>query len=265
MPVVLQRFNRAIEWYCHCLKTPVARGKFYIGTSGWHYKHWKGNFYPVELKADDHFPFYQKKFDTVEINNSFYRLPSAETFARWRKESPKDFVFVIKGSRYTTHQKKLKDPTESSRLFFDHVKHLKKKLGAILFQLPPMWKVNVERFAAFLRVLPRKYRYAFEFRNPTWYTEEIFALLEKYNCAFCMYELAGHTSPHRITADFVYVRLHGPGGKYQGSYSDVQLGHWAEQCKSWQKSGLDVFVYFDNDQLGYAAHNALTLKALLKE
>jgi uncharacterized protein YecE (DUF72 family) len=242
----------------------MTKGEIHIGTSGWHYKHWAGTFYPDSIMPNEQFEFYAKSFTTVEINNSFYRLPTPEIFTRWRKESPRNFIFVIKASRYITHQKKLKDPKQSTRKFFDNVKYLKDKLGAILFQLPPMWNVNVERFEAFLKVLPRKYRYAFEFRNDTWYTDEIFRLLKKYKCAFCTYELAGHTAPAVITADFVYLRLHGPGNKYQGCYTESQLLYWAKQVTVWRRKGLDVFVYFDNDQLGYAAHNALHLKQIVK-
>jgi uncharacterized protein YecE (DUF72 family) len=243
----------------------MKRGQIHIGTSGWHYKHWIGTFYPPATKPNEQFDFYKQHFNTVEINNSFYRLPSPETFKIWRKQSAPDFLFVVKASRYITHQKKLNNPEETTSRFFENVKYLREKLGPILFQLPPAWKVNVERLKAFLEVLPDKFRYVFEFRNITWYTDDVFSLLQKYNCAFCIYELAGHTSPVNITADFVYVRLHGPGDKYQGSYTQRQLKAWAEQCKDWQQQELDVFVYFDNDQLGYAAFNARTLKEMLNE
>ncbi|HEY0653493.1 MAG TPA: DUF72 domain-containing protein [Chryseosolibacter sp.] len=241
----------------------MTKGKFYIGTSGWHYRHWVGTFYPKDLKQDQQFEYYKKHFDTVEINNSFYRLPSPETFERWRKESGKTFLFVVKASRFITHNKKLKDPETSYERFFTNVKMLKQKLGPILFQLPPKWNVNIDRLRDFLRALPRKFRYVFEFRNETWYTEEVYGLLREYNCAFCIYELAGHTSPTLVTADYVYVRLHGPGDKYQGSYDNKQLKEWAKACRMWQHEGLDVFVYFDNDQLGYAAFNAKTLKEMV--
>jgi uncharacterized protein YecE (DUF72 family) len=241
----------------------MTKSKIYVGTSGWHYKHWLGTFYPEGTKSSAQFTLYKETFNTVEINNSFYRLPSPETFESWRKESPRDFVFAVKASRFITHNKKLLDPKETVRRFFANVKFLKEKLGVILFQLPPTWKVNSERLKEFLKVLPRKYRYVFEFRNSTWYTEEVLQLLRAKNCAFCIYELARHTSPINITADFVYVRLHGPGDKYQGSYTSEQLEDWAAQCRDWQGQGLDVFIYFDNDQLGYAAFNAQTLKRLL--
>jgi uncharacterized protein YecE (DUF72 family) len=241
----------------------MKQGKIHIGTSGWHYKHWIGTFYPAGTKPREQFKLYQQTFNTVEINNSFYRLPLPETFKSWRTNTPRNFLFVVKASRYITHQKKLTEPQETIRKFFKNVKFLKEKLGPILFQLPPSWKVNAARLKSFLITLPDKFRYVFEFRDPTWYTSEVLELLEEFNCAFCIYELGGHQSPLHVTADFVYVRLHGPGEKYQGSYSDEQLKNWAEQCRLWQHQGRDVFVYFDNDQLGYAAFNAQSLKKLL--
>jgi uncharacterized protein YecE (DUF72 family) len=238
-------------------------GKIYIGTSGWHYRHWIGTFYPAGTKSEHQFDYYKQHFNTVEINNSFYKLPAAETFSGWKKNSPEDFLFVVKASRYITHQKKLTDPRATTERFFARVKFLRKKLGPILFQLPPTWKVNVERLRNFLQILPKKFRYVFEFRNSTWYSDEVVNLLKEYNCAFCIYELAGHRSPLHVTADFVYIRLHGPGEKYRGSYTRQQLKAWALRCRKWQKEKVDVFVYFDNDQMGYAAFNAQVLKTLL--
>lgn len=238
-------------------------GKIHIGTSGWHYRHWIGTFYPAGIKTDQQFQHYKQSFSIVEINNSFYRLPSRDVFESWRKDSPDDFLFVVKASRYITHNKKLKDPEESIKKFFANVRYLKQKLGLILFQLPPAWKKNAERLEAFLAALPKKYRYAFEFRNSTWYDDEIVRVLKKYKCAFCIYELGGHTSPAYVTADFVYLRLHGPGNaKYQGSYTEKQLEDWAAQCQEWRREGLDVFVFFDNDERGYAAFNARMLQSL---
>jgi uncharacterized protein YecE (DUF72 family) len=241
----------------------MKQGRIFVGTSGWHYKHWIGTFYPPETKLHEQFNIYKQTFSTVEINNSFYRLPSPETFESWRKESPDNFLFVVKASRYITHQKKLKDPEDTTKRFFENVRYLKEKLGPILFQLPPTWKKNTERLEDFLRVLPKKFQYVFEFRNSTWYDEDIFSLLEKYNCAFCIYEIAGHVAPAKVTADFVYVRLHGPGNKYQGSYSQERLAQWAKQCRDWQQQGIDVFVFFDNDEQGYAAFNAQTLQEIM--
>jgi uncharacterized protein YecE (DUF72 family) len=239
-------------------------GRIRIGTSGWHYKHWLGTFYPEGTKQNEQFGCYQQYFDTVEINNSFYRLPSPETFRKWKHSVSADFIFAVKASRFITHMKKLKDPAESVARFMEHVAALDRRLGVILFQLPPGWTLNVARLREFLQVLPAQYRYAFEFRNPSWYDEEVVALLTKYNCAFCIYQLAGHLSPLEVSADFIYVRLHGPDDqKYQGSYGDADLKKWARRCNAWARQGKDVFVYFDNDQAGYAAFNAKRLKDLI--
>lgn len=239
----------------------MRKHQLHIGTSGWSYKHWRGTFYPKALKIKDEFEYYRKFFDTVEVNNTFYRLPTTETFSKWKDEVPQDFKFVIKASRFITHMKKLRNP-ESSALFFERVEVLREKIGAILFQLPPMMKANLDVFEAYLAYLPQTYRYVFEFRNPDWYRPDIFDLLQNYNCAFCIYELDGHLSPIEVTADLVYLRLHGPGKKYQGSYSDQTLAQWAGVCRDWLRQ-KDVFVYFDNDEKGYAAFNAIKLKELI--
>ncbi len=236
----------------------------HIGTSGWHYKHWKGTFYPEGTKDADQLKQYIKTFRTVELNNSFYRLPEAATFTAWKEAVPDGFVFSVKASRYITHVKKLHDAAEAVQTFLERAAHLGNKLGPVLFQLPPGWSVNIRRLEEFLNDLPAKYRYTFEFRNRSWYEAEVYALLRKYNGAFCIYELDGHLSPAAVTADFVYVRLHGPGKKYQGSYSEKALKEWAEQCREWQHDGRDVYMYFDNDQAGYAAFNARNLLELLK-
>lgn len=239
----------------------MSKHKIYIGTSGWSYKHWRGTFYPQQIKVKNHFSYYLQHFNTVEINNSFYRLPSEETFLNWKKIVPDDFIYVIKANRFITHIKKLHDPAVTLAPFMDHVKLLGVKLGPVLFQLPPFMKSNTALLEAFLEELPKNFRCVFEFRNPDWYKPEIYDLLKKHNCAFCIYELAGHISPSQITADFVYLRLHGPGNKYQGSYSDETLQSWADECLKWSET-KDVFVYFDNDQNGYAAFNALKLREL---
>lgn len=237
-----------------------------IGTSGWHYKHWLGTFYPAGANVKKQFEFYTQHFNTVEINNSFYKLPPREVFEGWYTNSPRKFLFVIKANRFITHNLKLLRPKEPLARLFNSILALKEKLGPILFQLPPKWKVNVERLKEFLEALPAAHDYVFEFRNETWYTEEVYKLLQHHNCAFCIYELGGHISPIKITANFVYVRLHGPSeNKYQGSYSKSDLKKWAKRCIEWQNPKKRVYVYFDNDQEGYAAHNAVTLKNMIKE
>lgn len=239
------------------------KGKAYIGTSGWHYKHWVGTFYPENTKPEEFMAFYEQFFQTVELNNSFYHIPPAKTFENWAKSTPKDFIFSVKANRYITHVKKLKD-SETLSYFMSQADALKEKLGPILFQLPPNWQYNAERFQSFLEELPKGYRYTFEFRNPSWYNESTIELLKQHNIAFCIYELGHHESPVEITADFVYIRLHGPGEKYQGSYNDASLQQWSNRCDEWLKKNLDVFIYFDNDQNGYAAHNAKQLKVLIE-
>ncbi len=234
-----------------------------IGTSGWHYKHWRGPFYPEDLPPPKMLSYYYQHFDTVEINNSFYRLPTSECFCAWREATPRGFCFAVKASRFLTHRKKLRDPENALDNLLPRVAELKEKLGPILFQLPPNWQANPERLDRLLTLLPRKLLYAFEFRDPSWHTPEIFAILRRHNAAFCAFDLAGFQSPVEITADFTYIRLHGPGGKYQGSYSHSALSDWAECIRGWRRQMRSVFVYFDNDQAGYAAHNALTLKQLV--
>lgn len=242
----------------------MKKGKSYIGTSGWKYKHWKGTFYPEGLKDKEEFDYYVQRFNTVEINNSFYRLPTAATFAGWMNKAPASFVYAVKASRYITHLKKLKVDKDSLDLFFSRAAHLEKKEGPILFQLPPRWRLNLERFRSFLAALPKGHRYVFEFRETGWYNQEVYDEMKKYNCAFCIYELAGHQSPLTVTANFVYIRLHGPGAhKYQGSYSKTQLNTWAKRCSKWMEEGKDVYIYFDNDEQGYAAFNAFTLGEML--
>jgi uncharacterized protein YecE (DUF72 family) len=241
------------------------KGKIHIGTSGFHYKHWVGRFYPQGMKPEKFLPYYFKFFHTVELNNPFYRLPSRETFDKWRQGVPEDFIFSVKASRYITHIKKLKEPEESVFNFIEKADGLKEKLGPILFQLPPGWALNEERLISFIKILPPHYRYTFEFRNPTWYNEKVYHALKQKNIAFCIYELEYHLSPVITTADFVYIRLHGPETKYAGSYSENSLSEWADRCREWSEEGKDVYLYFDNDQLGYAAFNAMTLAEMLQK
>ncbi len=234
-----------------------------IGTSGWHYKHWKGNFYPSKIADREMLSSYLQHFDTVEINNSFYRLPTTEAVKAWVKQTPSDFLFSVKASRYITHNRKLREPEDSLVRFMDMVKGFGKKLGPILFQFPPSWGLNADRLEEFLAALPSRRRYAFEFRNASWLTPQVYELLRSRKCAFCIYEIGGFRSPIEVTADFVYVRLHGPGAKYQGRYSASELAMWALKMEKWTALNLDVFFYFDNDQAGFAAQNAMELSRML--
>lgn len=241
----------------------MSSGRVFIGTSGWHYKHWLGLFYPERFPASKMLEFYIRHFDTVELNNSFYHLPQPTSFDNWRESTPRNFVFAVKGSRFITHMKKLKDPESSTVRFFAGAERLKKKLGPILFQLPPHWNLNIERLEEFLTALPRGHRYAFEFRDASWLVEEAFEVLRKFNAALCLHDLAAMKTPHEITADFTYLRFHGPTeAKYQGSYSKRQLKLWAERIDDWRARLKAIYVYFNNDIGGHAVWNAKTLKEL---
>lgn len=242
----------------------VARKSIHVGTSGWNYGHWKGPFYPEKLPDKDFLPFYTRRLPTVEINNTFYRLPQKAVVRHWRDQVPDDFIFSVKASRYITHVKRLKDPEKSLAKFFDVVVTLENKLGPILFQLPPRWNANFDRLATFLDSLPRdEFTFVFEFRDHSWLTSEVYDLLTEHHCSFCMYELSGFLAPKIITADTVYLRLHGPDGAYAGKYSYEDLAGWAGAITQWARMGKQVFCYFDNDQSGFAVQNAQDLSRMV--
>lgn len=234
-----------------------------IGTSGWHYKHWRERYYPVSVSPQEYLEFYARDFDSVEINNSFYRLPNEHVVDQWCLSTPADFGFAVKGSRYITHNKKLTDSKNALLKFMQIVSRLGKKLGPILFQLPPHWHCNLERLNAFLYALPSGQRFSFEFRDPTWHTPEVYRSLRHYNAALCLFDLAGFQTPVELTADFVYVRLHGPTGKYQGKYSPTALKEWAKRLERWSPRLAAAYVYFDNDEAAQAVMNAKELKRLM--
>jgi uncharacterized protein YecE (DUF72 family) len=238
-------------------------GKIVIGTSGWHYEHWKGSFYPRKISSKNFLDYYVTTFPTVEINRTFYSLPERRVFSSYAKKVPASFIFSVKASRFITHVKKLKDPKPSLKRLFSRIDGLGTHLGPILFQLPPLWKANPERLKIFLKALPKGYRYAFEFRDPSWLTEEIYALLKEYSVAFCIYDFEGFLSPQIATAKFIYVRLHGPKDAYAGKYSLSTLKKWAKYFRKEAKNGKDIYCYFDNDEAGNAAINAKTLLKLL--
>ncbi|GAB2759949.1 DUF72 domain-containing protein [Salinimicrobium soli] len=236
------------------------KGKIRIGTSGYQYKHWKGDFYPKDMPVKDWFDHYTKFFNTVEINNTFYKMAEAEIFADWRKAAPKDFCYSIKYSRFGTHRKKLKDPEGHVAYFMDRVVHLKEKLGPILVQLPPNWKPNLQRLEGFLDVLPKDLRLAVEIRDERWFSEELFALLKKYKAALVLHDMI-KDHPKIITADWTYFRFHGQN--YSGSYSDKNLNSVAEEIREYVSKNKDVYAYFNNDLDGHAIRNALSLKEKL--
>jgi uncharacterized protein YecE (DUF72 family) len=190
-------------------------------------------------------------------------LPAEDSAAAWREGTPPAFVFAGKASRYITHMKKLKEPARPVAEFLARVGILGDKLGPVLFQLPPRWRRNAERLEAFPAALPEGHRYAFEFRDGSWFDERVYSALRRRGAAFCVYELAGRLSPREVTADFVYVRLHGPGDAYEGNYDEPTLAAWADALSAWAGEGRDVYCYFDNDQEGYAVRDALRLREML--
>jgi uncharacterized protein YecE (DUF72 family) len=216
------------------------------------------------MAFERYFEYYARSFGTVEINNTFYRMPVRRTFIQWRREVPERFLFSINASRFLTHMKKLKDAKKPLGSFLKATSALEGKAGPILFQLPLRWKLNHERLVKFLALLPGEGRYAFEFRDTSWFTEEVYAALQTASAAFWIYHLAGLLSPSVVTTDFVYVRLHGPGKAYQGTYADRDLARWSEDFASWSREGKDVFCYLDNDEAGYAVRDALRLQAICK-
>ena len=231
-----------------------------MGCSGWLYRHWRGDFYPPEVPASRWLDFYTTVFDTVEINNSFYRLPEAATFEAWRRRAPSGFLFAVKASRYLTHRKKLSDPAEPIALFFERARKLGRKLGPVLYQLPPRWKLNLERLAAFLVRLPRGRRHVLEFRDPSWYDPRALALLERHGAALCLHDMPGSTPERRRVGPFVYARFHGREGRYGGRYPDGVLDDWAGWITEQLAAGFAAFLYFNNDAGGHAPRDAVRLR-----
>ncbi len=243
----------------------MRKGKYYIGTSGWNYKHWEKEFYPEDIKRKDWLNYYIQKFDTVELNSTFYKLPKREVFKNWKNKTPDNFIFSVKGSRFITHNKKLNDPKEFVSNFLKNANGLGRKVGVTLFQLPPNLNYNEEKLKNFVKILPKTKRFTIEFRNQTWWNENAIKILEENNIAFCIFELGNVTSPKIISADFIYLRLHGPDEKYKGSYDRSALSIWGKNFKKWSKEGKDIYCYFDNDEKAYAPKNALQLKELLNK
>jgi uncharacterized protein YecE (DUF72 family) len=234
-----------------------------IGCSGWVYKHWRGLLYPEELPQRLWFGRYAEEFDTVEINNSFYRLPAGDTFEKWRKQAPPGFCYALKANRYLTQAKKLKDCEEPLERMMTAVRRLGDRLGPMLYQLPPTMKINLERLQSFLHILPKDVTSVFEFRNSSWYEPELYALLERYGASFCVHDMPGSASERIAVGPIVYVRFHGGEGKYWGRYSDEGLLEWTDWLLNQTKRGRSAWCYFNNDIHGHAIEDARTLKSMV--
>ena len=236
----------------------------WIGTSGWIYKHWNGIFYPPELPHSQHLAFYAAHFPTVEVNYSFYRLPERTVFEAWREQSPDNFLFAVKGSRYLTHMKKLKEPEEPLSRLMERAEGLREKLGPILFQFPATWPANLARLTSFLEAL-RPYapqRFAFEFRHESWLTSEVYTLLEQAGTALCLPVSPALPLDIRLTTAWTYIRMH--GGQRSIGFADDELATWAEHIQEFRCRNADVYIYFNNDPEGHALRDAARLRTLVE-
>lgn len=240
----------------------MTHGIFRIGTSGWQYPHWVGEFYPTDQPKRLWFNHYLKYFDTVEINNTFYNLPKPSTFINWKDKAPPNFCYALKFNRYGTHIKRLLNSDQTINRFLERAELLESKLGPILVQLPPHWQLNLKRLAEFIEMAPNKYRWAIEFRDMSWLCPEVFKLLTHYQWALCIHDMM-ENHPRFITTNWVYFRYHGVDHHYGGSYPSEKISHDANFFQQLARNGLDVYVYFNNDAKGYAVNNALELKQKL--
>jgi uncharacterized protein YecE (DUF72 family) len=239
--------------------------RYHIGTSGWHYDDWKGRFYPDDLPKSRWLEFYAHHFHTVELNNSFYHLPSEKAFASWRDSAPSGFIFAVKASRYITHVKRLKDSQEPVEKFLERARNLNDKLGPVLYQLPPNFHRNDERLDLFLSGLPKGIQHVIEFRHESWLEDEVFDILRRHKVGICVFDMPDLTCPAVATADFAYVRFHGSGSLYSSDYSDEELADWAGKINKLARDLKEAYAYFNNDVEGFALNNARTLQKFLKE
>jgi uncharacterized protein YecE (DUF72 family) len=233
-----------------------------IGTSGFEYRHWSGSFYPADLPRERWLERYADEFDTVELNNPFYRLPAAGVFTSWGRRVPADFRFAVKASRYLTHIRRLREPAEPIDRLWSRARCLGERLGPVLYQLPPRWLPNHERLSDFLAAVPDAPQ-AVEFRDRRWYEPMTFALLEAAGVALCLHDMAGSATVRRPVGPFVYVRFHGSGAKYGGRYSSQALSAWADRIAGWSGDGLPVWAFFNNDIGGHAFRDADRLRTMV--
>lgn len=235
----------------------------HVGTSGWVYGHWKGAFYPEDLPQHARLAYYASFFDSVEVNNTYYRLPSQHALQVWRETVGEEFTFAVKAHRYITHRKRLSGVEDSLDLFFESLEPLKDRVGIVLFQLPPFFGFDPERLDSFLGMLPHgEWPFAMEFRNATWHNEQTWELLRAHDVAFVIHDF--EMAPEfEVTSGDVYVRLHGPEVPYAGLYSEEAMRAWAHRIRGWRGEGRRVWVYFNNDQAAFATRNARQLREML--
>lgn len=235
-----------------------------VGTSGWSYNHWRRVFYPEGLPTSRWFEHYARTFDTVEINATFYRMMPDRTFEAWREKAPEGFQYAVKMWQQITHRKRLNEVASEVADFLKRAALLGDRLGPILIQLPPGFRLDVERLRRFLALLSREFDYAVEFRNQTWFTDEVYDLLREHGVGFCIFHHVTIGCPRVITAPLVYLRFHGETDRYAGKYTTDHLARWADFARECLDKGHHVVAYFNNDYKGYAVENARQLRALLE-
>jgi uncharacterized protein YecE (DUF72 family) len=235
-------------------------GVIRIGCSGWIYPHWRERFYPKELRQKDWFRHYASAFGTVEINNSFYHLPSQRAVAFWEEQAPSGFVYAVKVNRFITHMKKLNEAEEPLRNFVARLRGLGEHLGPLLYQLPPHWSSNPQRFREFLDLLPHDLLHVFEFRHQSWVNDEIFAALEQHGASLCVHDMIGIEIPRVAMGPVAYVRFHGTLPRYAGGYSERTLRSWAHWLTEQARAGRSTFAYFNNDVEAQAVFDAQKLR-----
>ncbi|HXD44595.1 MAG TPA: DUF72 domain-containing protein [Pseudolabrys sp.] len=243
----------------------ASKARIFIGTSGWSYGSWRGPFFPREVMVKHHLAYYATQFITAELNGVFYRTPSLAAVRGWRDQTPFDFVFAWKASKFITHWKRLSDRSRNSLALIDErLDILGAKAGPVLFQLPARFEADAERLTCFVRLLNKKRQYAFEFRHSSWYDETIYKILRKNGIALCISDHRDAPAPWLATAKHVYIRGHGPGGAYKGRYSGTALAEWARAIAAWRRQRRTVYVYFDNDQKSAAPADAARLRSVLR-
>lgn len=243
----------------------MKKTKIYIGTSGWTYKHWHNSFYPHDQPKNDLLSHFTKHFTTVEINTTFYHLPLVTTVKNWHDKVPPGFIFAVKGSRFITHLKRLKDTEEPIKNFLHRIAPLKEHLGPILWQLPPSLKKDSELLKKFIGQLPRRFQHAIEFRHPSWIEPGVFDILHEHNIAQVWLSSLRMPINFESTADFVYLRLHGLEGGFSHDYTVDELQPWANQLLIQVNSDKPGYVYFNNDENTRAPQNAKMLEKMIGE
>jgi uncharacterized protein YecE (DUF72 family) len=237
----------------------------HVGTSGWVYKGWAGEFYPPRLAQNRQLQFYAEQFGSVEINATFYRLPSEKMVQGWHDKAPEGFIYAAKGSRYITQFKKLNVEPESVALFFERIAPLKEHLGPILWQCPPNFHLDLPRLEKFLKQLPPRFRHAFEFRHPSWCAKEVYDLLKRHDAAWVSVSSQRMPMDLSVTTDFVYIRFHGLENGAAHDYTGSELKPWAEHCRVMLRKGAQVYAYFNNDANVRAPKNARELEKMVEE